>query len=137
MAGIHPFHGVHYNRSLVKDPATVICPPYDIISPPMKQELYQSSEYNFVRLEYGRELPQDKDTDNRYTRSAATLSEWLEQGVLTIDRTPAIYLHSIVLLVRERNTGVVVSSAWLNWKNGIIWLSALLRVHYLSQRATG
>ena len=93
MAEIRPFHGVYYNQSLVKDLATVICPPYDIITPQMQQELYQRSEHNFIRLEFGRELPQDKDTDNKYTRAAATLGEWLEQGVLDDGETPAIYLH--------------------------------------------
>ncbi len=93
MAEIQPFRGVYYNQSLVKDLAAVICPPYDIISPQMHQELYQRSEHNFVRVEFGRQLPQDKDTDNKYTRSAATLREWLEQGVLEVGKTPAIYLH--------------------------------------------
>ena len=93
MAEIRPFHGVYYNQSLVKDLAAVVCPPYDIITPQMRPELYQRSECNFVRLEFGRELPQDKDTDNRYTRSAATLEQWLEQGILITDGTPAIYLH--------------------------------------------
>jgi uncharacterized protein (DUF1015 family) len=58
----------------------------------MQQALYQRSECNFVRLEFGRELPRDKDTDNRYTRSAATLKRWLG-GILLCDETPAIYLH--------------------------------------------
>lgn len=92
MAEIRPFYGVYYNQSLVKDLATVICPPYDIITPQIQQELYRRSDFNFVRLECGRELPQDKDTDNKYTRAAATLGEWLE-GVLEVDETPAIYLH--------------------------------------------
>ena len=93
MAEIHPFPGVRYNQGLVKDLAATICPPYDIITPQLQQELYHRSPYNFVRLEFGRESPQDKATDNRYTRAAATLKEWLEQGVLTTDKTPAIYLH--------------------------------------------
>lgn len=93
MAEIRPFHGVYYSQSLVKDLATVICPPYDIITPRIQQELYQRSECNFVRLEFGRELPQDKDTDNKYTRAATTLGNWLEQGVLEVGEIPAIYLH--------------------------------------------
>ncbi len=93
MAEIRPFRGVHYNRSLIKDWATVICPAYDIITPQLQQELYLRNEYNFVRLELGRELPQDTVTDNKYTRSAATLEQWLRQGILEIDEVPAIYLH--------------------------------------------
>ncbi|MBI4283365.1 MAG: DUF1015 domain-containing protein, partial [Chloroflexi bacterium] len=94
MAEIHPFRGVHYNESLVKDLSAVICPPYDIITPQLQQELYIRSEYNFVRLEFGQELPQDTATDNKYTRSAAILEQWLKQGILKIDETPAMYLHN-------------------------------------------
>ena len=93
VADIRPFRGVHYNQLLIKDLSTVICSPYDIITPPVQQELYRRSQYNFVRLEYSRELPQDTVMDNKYTCSAATLRQWLEQGVLEIDKTPAIYLH--------------------------------------------
>ena len=93
MAEIRPFRGVRYNQSLISDLKTVICPPYDIITPQTQQELYHNSEYNFVRLEYSRELPQDTATDNKYTRSAANLEQWLEQGILTVDESPAIYLH--------------------------------------------
>ncbi len=93
MAEIRPFRGVHYNQSLVKDLSQVICPPYDIITPQMEQELRLKSEYNFIRLESGQELPQDTTTDDKYTRSAATLEQWLQQGVLEVDEAPAIYLH--------------------------------------------
>jgi uncharacterized protein (DUF1015 family) len=93
MAEIHPFRGVHYNPRKVKDLADVICPPYDVISPQLQQELYQRNEYNFVRLEHNRELPQDTTTDNKYTRSAAVLERWLAQGVLVADKTPSLYLH--------------------------------------------
>ena len=93
MADIRPFQGVHYNPSLVKDMARVLCPPYDVITPLMQQELYQRSDANYVRIEYGRELPHDKDMDNKYTRASDTLKKWLEQGTLQIDDNPAIYLH--------------------------------------------
>ena len=93
MAEILPFRGVRYNQGLVGELASVICPPYDIIAPQLQQELYHRSAYNFVRLEFGRESPQDTAADNRYTRSAATLEQWLAQGVLAQDQKPAIYLH--------------------------------------------
>jgi len=93
VAEIRPFRGVRYNQQLVSDLAAIICPPHDIITPEFQQELYHQSEYNFVRLERGRELPQDTPYNNKYTRSAATLDLWLKQGVLKIDETPAIYLH--------------------------------------------
>lgn len=93
LAEIRPFHGVRYNQALIGDLASVICPPYDIISPQMQPALYQRSSYNFVRLEYSQELPHDTDINNKYTRAAATLEQWLKQGVLKVDAVPAIYLH--------------------------------------------
>jgi uncharacterized protein (DUF1015 family) len=102
LAEIRPFHGVYYNQSLVKDLATVICPPYDIINPHMQQELYRRSEYNFVRLEFSRQLPHDTDTDNKYTRSAAILKQWLEQGILIAGATPAIYLHDHIFSYQSK-----------------------------------
>jgi uncharacterized protein (DUF1015 family) len=92
LADIRPFRGVRYNSSLVKDLADVICPPYDIVPPQMQQELYQRSDYNFVRLEFGRELPQDNNNDNRYTRAAATLKKWLAQGILKVEDRPSLYI---------------------------------------------
>jgi uncharacterized protein (DUF1015 family) len=92
LADIRPFQGVHYNPALVKDLGKVICPPYDIITPQMQQELYQRSDNNFVRIEYGRELPQDKDTFNKYTRAAATIKDWLNRRILIIDERPALYI---------------------------------------------
>ncbi|MFH1647596.1 MAG: DUF1015 domain-containing protein [Chloroflexota bacterium] len=93
MADIRPFRGIHYNPSLVKDLAKVICPPYDVITPQLQEELYQRSDCNFVRIEYGRELPQDSETDNKYTRAAAALEKWLEQGVMETDGAPSFYIH--------------------------------------------
>jgi uncharacterized protein (DUF1015 family) len=93
LAEIHPFRGVRYNQELARELADIICPPYDIITPQLQQELYHRSPYNFVRIEAGRELAQDTNTDNKYTRSAATLEQWLAEGVLTADPAPAIYIH--------------------------------------------
>ena len=92
MAEIHPINGIRYNTKPVKDLAEVICPPYDIISPQQQGELYARSPYNFVRIEYGLETPGDSPSDNRYTRAEAFLEQWLREGVLAADTTPAIYI---------------------------------------------
>ena len=92
MADIRPFRGVHYNPAVVKDLAKVICPPYDIIPPQMQRELYKRSEFNFIHIEFGRELPQDSPRDNRYTRAASMLEQWLAQGVLKSDDEPSFYI---------------------------------------------
>ena len=93
MAAIRPFHGIHYNQSLIKDLSGVLCPPYDVITPHLQRELYHRSEYNFVRLEFGRELPQDNETDNKYTRASVILNKWIKEKILKIDNKPGIYIH--------------------------------------------
>jgi uncharacterized protein (DUF1015 family) len=93
LAEVRPFRGVRYKEGLAGELADIICPPYDVITPRLQQELYHRSPYNFVRIEAGRELPQDTGTDNKYTRAAATLKQWLDEGVLAADPAPAVYLH--------------------------------------------
>jgi len=118
LVDISPFCGVHYNQVLAKDLTSVICPPYDIITPQMQQELYRRSEFNFVRLEFNPELPQDTAADNKYTRSSATLEQWLKQGVLEIDDTPAIYLHDHYFTYQGdeyRRRGITVAVRLEEW----------------------
>ena len=79
MAEIRPFPGLRYNQSIVKDTGVVICPPYDVISPAFHEMLHQRSEYNFIRLEDAKITPADNPADNKYTRSAATLAQWLDK----------------------------------------------------------
>jgi uncharacterized protein (DUF1015 family) len=92
LADIRPFRGIHYNVDKAGDLAKVICPPHDIITPQMQTGLYRRSEFNFVRVELGRELPGDREGDNRYTRAAAALDDWLRRGVLEVDPAPSIYI---------------------------------------------
>jgi len=93
MADIYPFRGIRYNQAVAADLAPVVCPPYDIIPPHLQSGLYWRSEHNFIRLEHARELLHDTASENKYTRSAATLTQWLAQGILTVEEAPAVYLH--------------------------------------------
>ena len=123
MAEICPFRGMHYNQLLVKDLSAVICPPYDIISPQLQQELYLRSEYNFVRIEFGRELPQDTTSDNKYTRSAATIERWLREGILEVDQVPALYLydHHFVYQKKEyKRRGIIARVRLEEWDKMVI-----------------
>ncbi|MCL2615437.1 MAG: DUF1015 domain-containing protein [Dehalococcoidia bacterium] len=92
MAEIYPFKGIRYNTEKVQSLASVICPPYDVISPQQQEELYRRDAHNFVRIEYGKQNPGDTDGDNRYTRSETFLEQWLSEGVLKYDATPAVYV---------------------------------------------
>ncbi len=69
MAEIKPFRGIIYNQEKIKDLAKVTAPPYDVISPLEQQLYYKSHPYNVIRLILGRELPQDNEKENKYTRA--------------------------------------------------------------------
>ncbi len=123
MADVRPFCGVRYGRSLVGDLEAVICPPYDIITPQRQSELYQESEYNFVRVEFNRELPEDTNKDNRYTRAAAILEQWLKQGILKIDKAPAIYLHDYYFAYQGkeyRRRGIIARVRLEKWDKMVV-----------------
>lgn len=123
MAEIRPFRGVHYNQSLIKDLSAVICPPYDIIAPQLHKELYSRNDYNFVRLEFARELPADTAAENKYTRSAAILEQWLGDGILQISDAPAIYLHDHYFKhhgKEYRRRGIVVCVRLEEWEEMVV-----------------
>ena len=123
MADIRPFRGLRYNQSLINNLSEVICPPYDIISPQQQQELYHQGEYNSVRLECARDLPQDTATDNKYTRSATALEQWLNDGILQVDATPAIYLHDHYFSLHGkeyRRRGIIACVRLEDWDRMVV-----------------
>ncbi len=123
MAEIRPLRAVYYNEKKVGDLSAVICPPYDIISPQLEDDLYRRSPYNFIRIENNRQMPQDSETDNRYTRSAELLQQWLEQGVLVKSDEPAIYIHDHYFKNNNLNymrRGLVVRVRLEEWHKNIV-----------------
>ena len=123
MAEIRAYRAVYYNESLVGDLSNVICPPYDIISPQMEQELYSRSPYNFVRIENNRIMPQDSETDNRYTRAAAVYKKWLNEKALVQADKPAIFVndHYFVCQGKEyMRRGLSVRVRLEGWDKNIV-----------------
>ncbi len=93
MAEVHPFRGFRYDLAAVGNLSNVIAPPYDVIDSTLQQKLYDLSPYNFVRLILNKESPSDTAMDNRYTRSARLLKEWLADGVITQDSARSLYVY--------------------------------------------
>lgn len=91
MAHIIPFRGLRYHES--ENLTAVTTPPYDIISPKEQEKYYEQSEHSVIRLELGKEYENDTPENNRYTRSATTLKEWIDEQVLCFENKPAIYLY--------------------------------------------
>ncbi len=95
MATIAPFRGVLFNQTKAGAISELVCPPYDIISHEQQQALYRKNPHNVIRLEYGLESPGDTESDNRYSRAAATLDEWFRTSILRRDDEPAFYVYEM------------------------------------------
>ncbi|MCS7304504.1 MAG: DUF1015 domain-containing protein [Thermoguttaceae bacterium] len=93
MPEIQAFRGIRYDLGRVGSLSDVVCPPYDVITPQLQEELYRRHPYNFVRLELNRIDPTDDEANNRYTRAGRLFRQWLAEGVLFIEADPAIYVY--------------------------------------------
>ncbi len=123
MAEISPFYGVRYNLSIVKDMASVICPPYDVISKDEQKAYYERSQYNIIRLEHAMELPDDSADDNKHARAGATLDQWLKQGVLVTDHVPSLYIHEQTFIyqgTRRRRLGFTACVRLEPWEKRMV-----------------
>lgn len=94
MPKIIPFRGVRYNPAKIRDIATVVAPPYDVIGPAAQSHFYSRHPCNVVRLILGRSSKADTSKSNRYTRARDFFNKWARDGLLVRDPNPAIYLYS-------------------------------------------
>jgi|Deesub1362A_J573_1020465.scaffolds.fasta_scaffold00013_79 uncharacterized protein (DUF1015 family) len=92
MAKVIPFRGIFYDKEKVKAD-DVIAPPYDVITPELREMLYERSPFNIIRIDAGREMAGDNETENKYSRAARYLREWLEKGILLRGEKPAFYVY--------------------------------------------
>ncbi len=104
MAQVIPFKGFRYNASKIDDLSKVMTPPYDVISPAEQDRFYQMSEYNIVRLELGKEEPADDEHNNKYTRAAEYLKDWIEKQVLVQEKQPSFYIYQQQFSLSNGNT---------------------------------
>jgi uncharacterized protein (DUF1015 family) len=105
MADVRPFKGLRYNLQTVGELSDIISPPFDTIPPELQKSLHRRSPYNVVRLEAGEKRDSDTPQDNRYTRSAALLKEWMDGRVLVREEKPAFYLVQHTFKTGDGSTG--------------------------------
>jgi uncharacterized protein (DUF1015 family) len=68
--------------------ASVVAPPYDVISAEQRAELAARDPHNVVRL-----ILPEGEGDAKYARAAELLSEWRAEGALVRDNEPAFYRY--------------------------------------------
>ena len=105
MADILPFRALRYNPAKVSA-GDVMTQPYDKITPAMQARYYETSPYNLVRVILGKPQSADTPNDSVYTRAAASLQEWQDQGILQRDPEPGLYVYSQIFKVPGDPTGV-------------------------------
>ncbi len=94
MVDVRPFAAIRYNPAQVgSDLTSLVCPPYDVISPAERAELVAAHPRNFVRLELPEPAAGDTSAETRYERAAAEYRAWLAEGVLTAEPAPALYAY--------------------------------------------
>jgi uncharacterized protein (DUF1015 family) len=80
---IRPLRGYRYGIGRALDVTSVVAPPYDQITPPMRDQLEAASPDNIVRVT----LPRG----DRYDAARDVLGRWLAEGVWAREEWPAIY----------------------------------------------
>ncbi|MFO0876074.1 MAG: DUF1015 domain-containing protein [Gemmataceae bacterium] len=93
MADIRAYRAHRYDLGRVGTLSDVVAPPYDVIDADLQQQLYDRSPYNVIRLELNQEKPTDSETENRYTRAAGFLRDWLAEDVLVQDSARSLYVY--------------------------------------------
>jgi uncharacterized protein (DUF1015 family) len=90
-----PFRGVRYDLSRVGGLANVTSPPYDVIGPGSLERLLAASPYNVVRLILPAGTPGGAAAGEAASDEVAAwrLHDWLAEGVLAVDESPALYVY--------------------------------------------
>src|SRR6185437_646735 len=84
---IEPFAALTYAAAKSGPLDAVVAPPYDLIDKSLQDALYARSPFNVIRLELNRE-------PDPYSAAAATLRDWLSEGVLVRSAHPAVYHYT-------------------------------------------
>ncbi|MGW6603936.1 DUF1015 family protein [Streptomyces sp. NPDC055036] len=85
-----PFRGLRYVPERIGSLSAVTSPPYDVVvRPDGLHHLESADPHNIVRLI----LPQATTPEDRHRQAAATLEQWLSEGVLAPDPEPALYVY--------------------------------------------
>jgi uncharacterized protein (DUF1015 family) len=117
MAVVKAFRALRYDPARVGDLATVVAPPYDVISTAQQDALYARSPWNVVRLILSRE-PARAET------AAATLRAWQDAGVLVLDAEPALYFYSQEFSLadgsRQRRDGILCRLGLEEFSTGVV-----------------
>ncbi len=116
MATLYPFRAWRFSEQ-AGDPATLMCPPYDIISEEQRRAYLERNPHNIIRLELPREGA------DPYAQAGATVREWCEDGTLARDEDAAFYVYDLVFEVNgeQKNiTGLLAAVELSPFSEGVV-----------------
>lgn len=90
ISNVMPFRATCYNLEKIKDLSSVVCPPYDVISPSEQDYYYNLSENNFIHILLRKDIP----GEDKYRRAGVIFRDWQKESILIQDDKPAIYFYS-------------------------------------------
>lgn len=93
MADIQPFRAFRYDLGHVGNLSDVVAPPYDVIDQRLQDELYERSPSNIVHVDFSRGQSGDDDRNNRYSRAASVMRDWIHAGVVKQDTARGLYVY--------------------------------------------
>jgi uncharacterized protein (DUF1015 family) len=89
-----PFRGLRYEAAAVPDLASVLCPPYDVISASERARLAALDERNAVHVELPvAEGRSDGSTGDPYQAAARRFAKWQSDETLRRDDRPLLYIY--------------------------------------------
>ena len=94
MALLKPFKAMRFSEG-AGDIASLVCPPYDIVSDKQREKLLEKNEHNLIKLELAR-------GENAYKEAAKTTKEWLESEILCCDEKDGIYIYEEKFTVKGK-----------------------------------
>ena len=81
-----PFPALRYSDPKIDD---LIAPPYDVLSEADLDELGGRSPWNITHVD----VPRESAGPERYAAAAATLTEWIDAGIMASDDSPSFTIY--------------------------------------------
>ena len=93
MATVRPFRGWRYNPQKIRNMASVLAPPYDVIGEAQFADYCARSPYNIVHLTLGIAPFSPDPYRSRYPQAAHDLWHWRHEEILIQEEMPAVYVY--------------------------------------------
>lgn len=84
---VRGFRALRYNDNKINDFSNVITPPYDIITPEIRENLAERSKYNFVHID----LPMEDSHKSKYEKAREIFQEWQDNNILIREKEVSAY----------------------------------------------